>query len=421
MPQNGYRRAAARAAKPAAGGKDFWDKLAALTTPLATLTLGFVGAYVTYTYNQADLRQKNRIAQAEVDQRAQDASNQRTFAETETLQKLFEYVSSADPQKREFGYAMYAAIGRGELAAHLISLKQDKAGAAVLRGLASDRSLRVRASAVAALTALAAADRPSDRIDMAVLSSTFSRPQRTALRGLVARAESSDRYDMALRGAGGDIYYGLGSASAKTGELSDIVTRYCRDPEAIRRELCRDPRALTRGVSDRQFALLKAAAAEPAMQRAQEAHFERSLARTATQTSPLITRLGLQLPLSKATVVDIARQMGPVSADRMAATASRQLGGSPADGKDEKAWVKALLAARRDYIASRYPGLSQAADFRRSVIDAYIARDDWQMAATPEEGAEVDSDAERPAEEEAPPAVDDSANPRPAEPSPSDA
>lgn len=87
--------------------------------------------------------------------RTQQELNARLLNETQTLERLFGFISSADPQKREFGYAMYAALGRGDLAVKLIELKQDKAGLAVLRRLATDQNAEVSAAAAKGLATFA--------------------------------------------------------------------------------------------------------------------------------------------------------------------------------------------------------------------------------------------------------------------------
>ncbi len=158
----------ARKTRPASApkpSKDLWDKISALTVPFVTLVLGLLGAYATYTYNQADLRQKKdqaaaalsqQTAQAEADRilRAQQQADAKTISDAQTLERLFTFIASEDPQKRAFGYAMYAAMGQGELAARLIELKRDKAGVPLLQSLARDANPQVSAAAAKGLASL---------------------------------------------------------------------------------------------------------------------------------------------------------------------------------------------------------------------------------------------------------------------------
>lgn len=142
-----------------------WDKIATLTVPFVTLVLGLLGAYATYSYNQADLRQKadqtdaslrQQKAQADADreQRAHQDAAARLVTETQALERLFQFVASNDAQKRQFGYAMFAAMGKEELAARLIGIKGDSAGVVVLRKLATSEDAAVRATATRNLAAL---------------------------------------------------------------------------------------------------------------------------------------------------------------------------------------------------------------------------------------------------------------------------
>jgi len=115
--------------------KDIWDKISALTPPLTTLVLGVLGAYVTYTVNAADLREKRAQADAEQRQRVREADGARLISQAQNLEALFPYISSSDPQKRELGYQMYAALGQGPLAVRVIALRKDPAGARLFEQL----------------------------------------------------------------------------------------------------------------------------------------------------------------------------------------------------------------------------------------------------------------------------------------------
>jgi len=99
---------------------------------------------------QKDRDNKDRQLR-EAQQKSQEMINQ-----AQLLQKLFVFVSSDDPQKREFGYAMFGAMGQGELAARLIEIKGDKAGIKVLKTLAADKNPQISKAANAGLATLAA-------------------------------------------------------------------------------------------------------------------------------------------------------------------------------------------------------------------------------------------------------------------------
>jgi len=146
-------------------GKDIWDKIAALSIPFATLVVGLVGSYATFTYNRADLRAKEEQHNADVELQNKQAESDRAFRKQQQedsrqtnreqmLEHLFAYVSSPDPVKREFGYSMYAAIGEQDLATKLIEVKRDKAGIGVLKALAKDADPNVSAAATRSLASL---------------------------------------------------------------------------------------------------------------------------------------------------------------------------------------------------------------------------------------------------------------------------
>lgn len=164
-PYQSLYRAATQRKNESGSTKDLWDKIAALTVPFVTLVVGLLGAYATFTYNQADLREKiaqakaalqqqSIEAQKERDLRGQQQADARLLSETQALERLFEFIASPDSQKREFGYAMFAEMGKKELAARLIEIKQDKAGISVLKSLARDKNPEVAAAAVKGLQSL---------------------------------------------------------------------------------------------------------------------------------------------------------------------------------------------------------------------------------------------------------------------------
>jgi hypothetical protein len=143
MAENGALQKPANDAPSAPPKKDIWDVISALTVPFVTFVVGVLGAYATYSYNQADLRQKEQQQQAAAQ-----------VSQVQLLQQLFDFVASSDPQKREFGYEMYAVMGKGELAAKLIALKGDPAGVAVLQKLAKDPNPVVSAAAKEGLASM---------------------------------------------------------------------------------------------------------------------------------------------------------------------------------------------------------------------------------------------------------------------------
>ncbi len=127
--------------------KDIWDKVSALTVPFVSLIIGLLGAYATYTSNQTALRQQVAQAEADRQQRAEQADSARLLSQAQTLEGLYVFVASEDEAKRLFGYEMFVALGQKELAAKLIGVVGDKAGIPLLKKLEVDENATVSAAA----------------------------------------------------------------------------------------------------------------------------------------------------------------------------------------------------------------------------------------------------------------------------------
>jgi hypothetical protein len=118
------------AATPKEKGRDFYDKVTALTPiitgGLITLLLGFLSQEVSRDYNNRQIE----------------------IARLNTITDLCKYIQNADPKQREYGYTMFSALGQQALAIHLITLSGDEAGREFLQRLilAPDRTVRSNAA-----------------------------------------------------------------------------------------------------------------------------------------------------------------------------------------------------------------------------------------------------------------------------------
>lgn len=166
-PMKRYQAPKSRRLVATSSSKDAWDKIAALTPSIVTLVLGLLGAYATYTYNEISIEEKRQEAilsrnlqenlnKRELLQRSQQAANAKLISETQQLEKLFSYISSKDAQSREFGYSMFAALGREQLALRIINFNKDKAGLRIARSLRDSANPAVRAAAAESLANLLA-------------------------------------------------------------------------------------------------------------------------------------------------------------------------------------------------------------------------------------------------------------------------
>jgi hypothetical protein len=114
-----------------ASGKDVWDKLGTLTTLISSVVIGAAGVLATYEYNTKELAIKHVEKEAE---------EQREL--TKRLEALFKFVSSENQREREFGYAMFAALGQESLASKIIAASRDPAGVGVIEGIVRDEVTR---------------------------------------------------------------------------------------------------------------------------------------------------------------------------------------------------------------------------------------------------------------------------------------
>lgn len=134
---------AVHALAPAKSGSDVWSKLGTVSTLFSSVILGAVGLYATQSYN------RHQLEQARLD------SQEKSLTErAQVLEKFAHYITSAQPQEREFGYAMFANLGQADLALKLIALNKDQAGISVVESLKTSDDPRLRAAASQLLPAL---------------------------------------------------------------------------------------------------------------------------------------------------------------------------------------------------------------------------------------------------------------------------
>ena len=358
-----YKRPKPAVAAPAGHEKDIWDKISTLTVPLITLTLGLLGWHATNTYNDTSLAQQSRQFQAQENQRAADtqsdllfrkqqSADAQTLAKAQELEKLYPYLQSSDKQKREFGYLMFDTLGHRDLALHLIHLKQDPAGVPLLKQLRLDPNPTVRAAAVAGLAEL------------------LSPRQEQAVGAAIDHVEGVAGYG-AIRRFGDDLSYGRGGWGIVGGGLQRLISRYCMQPDSPTRALCKPENVFKKPVTDEQIRLLTEASCEPAMRRAQDAQKAEEYSGPARRSNALARELGLKLPLSIAIIRDTIYWMG--TATKMVQYTNEEMGKTPAQGADEKAWIQTFLKMRGAHVPV-------ANAYRNPYYQKLIDADNWQMA-----------------------------------------
>lgn len=363
MPSEGERTSEPR--QPAPAPKDFWDKISTLTIPFVTLVVGLLGAYATYSYNQASLEQQRAQAISDSKQRAQQAADAKVIADAEQLQKLFVYLSSPDPQQREFGYWMFDALGKRELAIRLIDLKRDKAGLELLLRSRSDPKPAVRAAASQALASL------------------LTTQQKTAIGSVIDRFEGVAPATT-VRRIGRDVQFGTNGWQAQGGGLQALIDRYCGDPAAKERALCDPANHIAVPITDRQFALLQSAASDPVMQQIELSEAKAGLDATTGSAEAIARATGVKLPLSVAILTDTIHWMGSGAAKALAAKAAAAVREAAGGSLDEKAWARAFLSQRRQrvgVIAARLgPAMLPAMQRRNDYYEQLVDAGKWDMA-----------------------------------------
>jgi hypothetical protein len=275
---------AAKAAPPAPPKKDIWERLSTLSTISSSLILGLVGLVATNIYNDRQLDQQrlenertNALKQAESESHAR-------IEQAQVLDKFLHYVVSNDQQQREFGYAMFASLGEGELALRIITFRKDPAGVQLAQGLKNSSDPATREAATRALLSI--------------------RQQRT-IRSIVLQFEGT-RYDT-VTPFNQDIMYGIGGWRIGDGRLSKLLVDYAkmdlaRDAGKITLFLERLETKDTSLASDTTFiSILRDAATDPVMQTTQETSFDTE---TLDPALKVATSLGIKTPLGILLVYD---------------------------------------------------------------------------------------------------------------------
>jgi len=203
-----------------------------------------------------------------------------------------------------------------------------------------------------------------------------------------------------LPGDPGHLTYGRSQASLASGNLARLVRGFCAQATspasaALRPYLPRLEACDVALDSDSALhALLRAAAAEPAMQRAQDALFDRACWRPALRAAQ---SLNIETPLGVAVIYD-SFVHGAWLRIRNATNARV---GSPATGATlamapigERGWIAAYIATRREWLARHANPLLRSATYRMDTFAALLEAGNWNLALPFEaHGALIDQGA----------------------------
>lgn len=180
-----------------------------------------------------------------------------------------------------------------------------------------------------------------------------------------------------LAGDSGQLTYGRSQTTLASGNLYLLVKDYCAatgaalatslSPYLAALEKC-DP-ALNQDGAFR--ALLHTAGSDPVMRSCQDAFFDR------VYWSPAVdyaSAQSLDLPLSVCVVYD------SVVHGSWRAMRDRTLAKMPDPAADQKGWVAAYVATRRDWLATNANPLLQKCVYRMDAFDALMAGNAWDLA-----------------------------------------
>ena len=201
--------------------------------------------------------------------------------------------------------------------------------------------------------------------------------------GKIPTAASYSTCTILKDGAG--ISYGKHQATDKAGSLDKIVKKYIAEggthatklqPYVTQLEANETAKVNPSAPPDwakTLVGLLKEAGADPKMQAAQDAIFDENY------WNPAVThakQIGLKTALGHAVIYDTCIHSGP---GRVATHRAAFPQKSPANGGDEKEWVKAYVAARRAWLLGNSSPLVQKCVYRMEAFEKLMAEGNWDL------------------------------------------
>jgi len=202
--------------------------------------------------------------------------------------------------------------------------------------------------------------------------------------GRVPTAASYQTCTILRDGAG--ISYGKHQATDNAGSLDKIVQKYIaaggKHAEALKPyvpRLAANETAKLNPAAPPDWAkalvnLLKEAGADPIMQKAQDEVFDENYWLPAVNHAKAI---GLTTALGHAVIYDTCIHSGP---GRVATHRAAFPQKSPANGGDEAEWVKAYVAARKNWLLGNKNPIVQKTIYRMEAFEQLMAAGNWGLA-----------------------------------------
>jgi chitosanase len=184
---------------------------------------------------------------------------------------------------------------------------------------------------------------------------------------------------------GAGISYGKHQATDRADSLDKIVKKYIAEggthatklqpylPQLAANETAKVNPAAPPDWAKSLVNLLKEAGADPKMQSAQDAIFDENYWNPALNHAKAI---GLTTALGHAVMYDTCIHSGP---GRVATHRAAFPQKSPANGGDEKEWVKAYVGARKAWLLGNSNPLVQKTIYRMETFEKLMAEGNWDL------------------------------------------
>ena len=203
--------------------------------------------------------------------------------------------------------------------------------------------------------------------------------------GRIPTAASYATCSILADGAG--VSYGKHQCTDRAGSLDLVVKAYIKKGGKLAKELDACLPLLASNASTKVppkgpwgpeitnlIALLKSAGSDPIMQEAQNEVFDTNYFLPAVNHA---NDIGLTTALGLLTVYDTCIHSGPGGVSNIRAKFPES---SPAKGGDEKAWVRAYIAARRKWLAGNSNALVQKTVYRMDALNDLAKSNNWDLA-----------------------------------------
>jgi chitosanase len=184
---------------------------------------------------------------------------------------------------------------------------------------------------------------------------------------------------------GAGISYGKHQATDRAGSLDKIVKQYIAEGGThasklqpfVQRLASNDTAKMTMATAPQWakdlVSLLKEAGQDPKMQAAQDAVFDENYWLPAVNAAK---DAGLKTALGHAVIYDTCIHSGPGRVGTHRAAFPQK---SPANGGDEKEWIKAYVAARKSWLLGNSNPIVRKTIYRMEAFEKLMAENNWDL------------------------------------------